>query len=161
MGFVVALSVAAILGVLVALLVQLDRPYPGFFFSADYRVFPVDPAARAAGLEDGDRIVRVDGESPLALMIKIDAARGPVRYEVERGNRRFVVELPPRPFTWTLFLGHFAIYFVVSAIMLAAGLIVYVQNPVAAPNRNFLLYMCLWAVSNVGWRSPSTRFASG
>ena len=23
------------------------------------------------------------------------------------------------------------------------------QNPAAAPNRRFLLYMCLWAVSNV------------
>ncbi|MGH7332518.1 MAG: hypothetical protein ACREKS_07170, partial [Candidatus Rokuibacteriota bacterium] len=146
MGFIVALSVAAILGVLAAFLVQLDRPYPGFFFSADYRVFPVGPPA---GIEYGDRIVGVDGQSPLGLMGLVDAAHGPIRYDVERGRRRFAVELPPRPFTGALFLHHFALYFVVSTLMLAAGVIVYVQNPVAAPNRNFLLYMCLWAVSNV------------
>jgi len=149
MTFVVVFSGVAILGVLAALLIQLERPYPGFFFSADYRVFPVDPAARAAGLESGDRIVGVDGQSPLALMKQVDAARGPLRYEVERGPRRFAVELAPRPFTWAIVLGHFAVYFVVSVIMLAAGIIVYAQNRTAAPNRNFLLYMCLWAVSNV------------
>ena len=33
--------------------------------------------------------------------------------------------------------------------MLAAGLFVFAQNPAAVPNRNFLVYMCLWAVSNV------------
>ena len=34
-------------------------------------------------------------------------------------------------------------------VMLAAGLFVFAQNPAAVPNRNFLVYMCLWAVSNV------------
>jgi len=40
-GVLVALSIAAIAGVLATLLVQVGRPYPGFFFSADYRIFPV------------------------------------------------------------------------------------------------------------------------
>src|SRR5260370_1356864 len=37
----------------------------------------------------------------------------------------------------------------VARIMLGVGALVYVQSPAAAPNRRFLLYMCLWAVSNV------------
>src|SRR5205823_9800181 len=149
MSVVVALSIAAILAVLGALLLQVNRPYPGFFFSADHRIFPVDRAVRAAGLAYGDRIAAVDGRSPITLMERVADARGPIRYEVERGGRRFAAELSPRPFTWALFVGHFATYFVVSAIMLADGLIVLAQNPAAAPNRNFLAYMCLWAVSNV------------
>src|SRR5262249_1788294 len=36
-----------------------------------------------------------------------------------------------------------------SALLVAAGVVVFPKNPAAAPNRNFLLYMCLWAVSNV------------
>src|SRR5262245_25137820 len=148
-SLLVASSVAAILGVLVSLVVQVDRPYPGFFFSADYRVFPVTAGARAAGLEYGDRIVAVDGHSPITLMTRVAAARAPIRYEAERAGQRFAFDLPPALFTWTLFINHFAAYFAVSAIMLVAGLVVFAQNPAAAPNRNFLLYMCLWAVSNV------------
>ncbi len=148
-SLLVASSVAAILGVLASLVIQVGRPYPGFFFSADYRVFPVDPAARAAGLEYGDRIVAVDGRSPTTLMTRVDAAGGPIRYGAERDGRRFSLDLAPTPFTWRLFVGHFATYFAVSGIMLGAGLVVFAQNPAAAPNRNFLLYMCLWAVSNV------------
>jgi hypothetical protein len=40
-------------------------------------------------------------------------------------------------------LGHFGIFFAVSAIMLAVGIAVFAQNPRARPNRNFLLYMTL------------------
>jgi len=166
----VALTVAALLGVLGALVSQADRPYPGFFFSADYRVFPVPSAAPAAGLDYGDRILSVDGDSPIHLMAHVDAAlraagrRGagapaseasdqgsptPLRYEVERNGRRFTVDLSAQFFTSSDLVSHFAGYFVVSALMLAVGLLVFAQNPVAAPNRNFLIYMCLWAVSNV------------
>jgi hypothetical protein len=148
MGFVVALSVAAILGVLASLLAQIDRPYPGFFFSADYRVFPVTPAARAR-MADGDRIVAVDGQSPLTLMTRVSTARGAVGYEIEGPGGHALVELAPAVFSGALFLRSFALYFAVSSIMLAAGLFVYAQNPIAGPNRSFLLYMCLWAVSNV------------
>ena len=49
----------------------------------------------------------------------------------------------------SLLARRFAVYFVVAALMLAAGVLVYIQNPAARPNRNFLLYMCLWAASNV------------
>jgi len=83
------------------------------------------------------------------LMAQVDAARGPIRYEVERAGRRLAVELAPGLFTWAVLADHFAAYFAVSAVMLATGLFVYAQNPAAAPNRNFLVYMCLWAVSNV------------
>jgi len=146
---VVLATVALILGVLASLAADVGRPYPGFFFSVDYRVFPLDLAARAAGLAVGDRIVAVDGASPLTLLSRLRAAPGAVRYDVERDGRRFVVTLPPLPFTWDLLARHFTVYFVVSAIMLAAGVAVYAQNPAARPNRNFLLYMCLWAASNV------------
>ncbi|HET7875286.1 MAG TPA: adenylate/guanylate cyclase domain-containing protein [Methylomirabilota bacterium] len=146
---VVVLTGAALVAVLASLVSQVGRPYPGFFFAPDYRVVPTERAAREAGLEYGDRIVAVEGGSPLALMERVEGARGPVRYEVERGGRRFAVAIAPRPFTWADLVGHFAGYFLVSAVMLAGGLAVYVQNPAARPNRNFLLYMCLWAVSNV------------
>ena len=39
-GLLVALTVAAIVGVLASLVVEIGRPYPGFFFSSDFRVFP-------------------------------------------------------------------------------------------------------------------------
>ena len=73
------------------------------------------------------------------------AAAGPVRYEVERAGSRLTVELAPRPLDWGGVIGRFGVYVLVSAIMLGVGALVYVQNPVAAPNRRFLLYMCLWA----------------
>jgi class 3 adenylate cyclase len=149
MRLLVALTVAALLGVAATLIAQVDRPYPGFFFSPDYRVFPSEPAGRDPGLAWGDRILAVDGRSPLALLDRVAAASGPIRYEVERHGRPLTVEVAPRPFTWTLLVGHFAAYFAVSALMLAGGVLVYAQNPSAAPNRNFLIYMCLWAVSNV------------
>lgn len=130
------------------LLTDVGRPYPGFFFAPDWRVFPIEPEAREAGLVFGDRIVSVDGASPVSLLARARESPAPVRYEVERGQRRFTVELAPRPFTWALLAGNFGVYFVVSAVMLAAGVFVFSQNPAAAPNRNFLLYMCLWALSN-------------
>ena len=148
-GLLVALTVAAIVGVLACLVVEIGRPYPGFFFSSDFRVFPATRPARTGGLEYGDRIVAVDGRSPISLMARVEAARGPIRYEVERAGRRFSLELAPATFTRRVFVGHFAAYFAVSALMLAAGLLVLAQNPAAVPNRNFLVYMCLWAVSNV------------
>src|SRR5262245_26658192 len=148
-SLVVALSVAAILGVLAALAAEVGRAYPGFFFSADYRIFPVDAASRAAGLAYGDRIVAVDGRSPTALVATLAATRGPVEYAVARGDRQFRVALEPLPVTWALLFHHFTAYFLVSAIMLATGVVVFAQNPSAAPNRYFLVYMCLWAVSNV------------
>ena len=91
----------------------------------------------------------MDGRSRISLMARVEAARGPIRYEVERAGRRFSLELAPATFTRGLFVAQFAAYFAVSALMLAAGLFVFAQNPAAVPNRNFLVYMCLWAVSNV------------
>ena len=88
-GLLVALTVAAIVGVLVCLVVEIGRPYPGFFFSSDFRVFPATRSARTAGLEYGDRIVAVDGRSPISLMARVEAAQSPIRYEVERAGRRF------------------------------------------------------------------------
>ncbi|HSB40606.1 MAG TPA: adenylate/guanylate cyclase domain-containing protein [Methylomirabilota bacterium] len=148
-ALLVGVSLAVIAGLLAGLVAEVGRPYPGFLFAIDYRVAPVEPAARAAGLRWGDRIVAVDGQSPLALMARVRAATGPVGYEVERAGRRFAVALAPQTFGWATFAGHFAGYFLVSALMLAAGVAVYLQNPAAAPNRRFLVYMCLWAVSNV------------
>jgi class 3 adenylate cyclase len=148
-ALVVAVSLVVVVGLGAGLAAEVGRPYPGFFFAIDYHVAPVEGAARAAGLRWGDRVVSVDGQSPLALMTRVRAAGGPLHYEVERRGGRFRVDLPPQPFTWSTFFRHFAGYLLVSALMLAVGVAVYLQNPRAAPNRRFLLYMCLWAVSNV------------
>ncbi|MEX2222948.1 MAG: adenylate/guanylate cyclase domain-containing protein [Candidatus Rokuibacteriota bacterium] len=148
-ALVVAVSLAVVVGLGAGLAAEVGRPYPGFFFAIDYHIVPVEPAARAAGLRSGDRVVGVDRQSPLALMARVRAAAGPVHYEVERDGRRFAVDLAPQPFTWATVFGHFAGYFLVSAIMLVVGVAVYLQNPAASPNRRFLVYMCLWAVSNV------------
>jgi hypothetical protein len=145
----VAASLAVLLGLLGGLAVEAGRPYPGFFAAPDYHLVPVEAAARAAGLRAGDRLIAVDGASPLTLAERVRAATGPIRYEVERAGRQLSVELAPRTLTWSRLLDHFAVYFLVSAVMLIVGAGVYVQNPAAAPNRRFLLYMCLWAVSNV------------
>ena len=146
----VAASLALVAGLLGGLAADAGRPYPGFFATPDYHVVPVEPAAWAAGLRPGDRLVAVDGDSPLALAAAAGrAAAGPIRYEVERAGRRSIVELAPQALTWSRLVDRFAVYFVASALMLAVGAAVYLQNPVAAPNRRFLLYMCLWAVSNV------------
>ena len=90
MTALVALSIAASTGVLAAVVSQVDQPYPGFFFSADYRVFPVSPESRAAGLAHGDRIVTVGGHSPLSLMARVESSSGPLRYEVERDRKSVV-----------------------------------------------------------------------
>jgi len=138
-----AASLAVLLGLLGGLAMDAGRPYPGFFATPDYLVVPVESAARAAGLRAGDRLVAVDGASPLTLTARVRAASGPIRYEVERAGRRFSVELAPRPLTWSRLVDRFAVYFLVSALMLVVGAAVYAQNHAAAPNRRFLLYMCL------------------
>ena len=77
-ALVVAASAAVIAALAAGLASQVGRPYPGFFIALDHRVFPVDPAARAAGLAFGDRIVAVDGRSPLPLAAGAPLdARGP------------------------------------------------------------------------------------
>ncbi|MBI4247444.1 MAG: GAF domain-containing protein, partial [Candidatus Rokubacteria bacterium] len=144
-----AVSTLLVAGVFASLAVEVGRPYPGFFVSSDYHVFPAEADARAAGLDHGDRIVAVEGRSPLTLFERVRANPAAATYEVERAGRRFAVALAPRVFTWRLLTRHFAGYFAVSALMLAVGVLVYRQNPAAAPNRNFLVYMALWAVSNV------------
>src|SRR5262245_22434754 len=117
-SLLVALSFAAMLGVLAALLAQVDHPYPGFFFSSDFRVFPVSPESRAAGLAYADRIVSADGRPPTEMMARVAAAHRPIHYEVERAGRRLSVDLAPARFTWGVLADHFAAYFVVSAAML-------------------------------------------
>ncbi len=104
----VAASLAVLLALLGGLAVDAGRPYPGFFATPDYLVVPVEPAARAAGLRAGDRLVAVEGDSPLTLAARVRAAAGPIRYEVERAGRRFSVELAPRPLTWSRLVDRFA-----------------------------------------------------
>src|SRR5215831_12058704 len=143
---VVGLTAAALALLLGSLAARVGRPYPGFFVAPDYRVFPVEPGVP---LGWGDRIVGVDGRSPTTLEARMAVGETPVRYEIERSGRRVTYEVAPRPFTWPLLLSHFGIFFAISVTMLAVGVAVFAQNPRARPNRNFLIYMCLWAVSNV------------
>ena len=129
----VLVSLAVLLGLLGGLALEAGRPYPGFFVTPDYYVVPIESAARAAGLRAGDRLVAVEGDSPLTLRARVRAAAGPIRYEVERAGRRLSVELAPRTLTWTRLVDHFGVYFLVSAIMLLVGAAVFVQNPAARP----------------------------
>src|SRR5215467_7914193 len=143
---VVGLTAAALAVLLGSLAARVGRPYPGFFVAPDFRVFPAEPGVP---LEWGDRIVSVDGGSPVTLEARVAAAQTPVRYEIERAGRRATFEIAPRPFTWSLLLSHFGIFLAISVTMLAVGVAVFAQNPRARPNRYFLIYMCLWALSNV------------
>ena len=146
----VAVMALAVLAALFALGARdVGQPFPGFFFATDYRVFPVDPDTRAAGLAFADRIATADGRSPLRLMERVRENPASIVYEVERDTGRFTVALAPRPYTWRHYLEHFLGYFLTSLLMLLVGVFVHAQNPAAAPNRNFLIYMCLWAVANV------------
>jgi len=145
----VAASGLVVLGIFGGLAADVGRPYPGFLATPDYRVAWLEPDARAAGLDVGDRIVAVDGGSPLTLLARARRSPAPVRYQVERAGTRREVWLAPRPFGWSYVLERFGVYFLVSSLMLLFGVFVYAQNPAGAPNRNFLVYMCLWAVSNV------------
>ena len=145
---IAAATAATLLALLSILVAEVGRPYPGFFVAPDYRIFPAEPAALDAGLAWGDRIVAVDGRSPLTLARRVEAG-APIRYEVERGGRRLAADLAPRPYSWRIFLDHFGVFAAVSALMLIVGALVFLQNARARPNRYFLLYMCLWAVSNV------------
>ena len=95
--FLVAASLAVLLGLLGGLAFEAGRPYPGFFTTPDYYLVPVEPAARDAGLRTGDRLVAVDGASPLTLAARVRATPGPIRYEVERAGHRLSIALAPRP----------------------------------------------------------------
>ena len=142
-------SALLVLGIMASLVHDVGRPFPGFFVGPDYRVLPLDDDAGATGVGWADRLLAVDGRSPLDLNARLAEGAGPVRYDLERGGTRYAVTLAPRTFTWTVVTRHFGVFFIVSALMLAVGVLVYRQNPSAGPNRSFLLYMCLWAVSNV------------
>ena len=79
---------------------------PGFFFSADFRIFPVDARGpRRPGSRTATGSSPWTAARPLSLMARVAAARGPIRYEVERDGRRFSRELAPATFTWHLFVG--------------------------------------------------------
>jgi class 3 adenylate cyclase len=145
----VAASALVLAALAVTLAARAGEPYPGFFHSLDYRVVPVDPGALRAGLVWGDRVVAVEGGSPLTLAARVAAAPEAVTYHVERQGRRLSLSVPSAPLTWELLAFHFAPAFVVALLMLAAGLLVYRQNPAARPNRYFLVYMCLWTLANV------------
>ena len=153
----VALTVATLSLLLGALVAQVGRPHPGFFVSPDFRVFPAPRGTVAP--ECGDRIVSVDGRSPVTLEKRVGSDGAPIRYDIARGGRRVALDLAPQPLTWRLLLGHFGVFVAVSTIMLAVGIAVFTQNPRARPNRNFLLYMRLWAVSNVA--VPESVMGSG
>jgi len=143
---IVATTVAALLMLLGGVAARVGQPYPGFFVAPDFRIFPSESDV---ALQWGDRIVGVDGRSPITLESRVTSSDTPIRYEIDRAGRRLMLDVAPRPFTWRILTSHFGVFFVISAVMLAVGIAVFAQNPRARPNRNFLIYMCLWAVSNV------------
>src|SRR5262249_34376061 len=143
---VVGLTAAALALLLGSLAARVGRPDPGFFVAPDFRVFPADPGGP---LEWGDRSVGVHGRSPVPLQARVAAAPPPGRHASERAGRRAALQSAPRPFRWSPLLSHFGIFLAIPVPMLAVGVAVFAQTPRARPNRYFLIYMCLWAVSNV------------
>ena len=65
-------SALMVLGLLGALVADVGRPFPGFLFTLGHRIVPVDSDAVAGGLRFGDRIVTVDGASPITLASRIE-----------------------------------------------------------------------------------------
>ncbi len=55
--------------------------------------------------------------------------------QVGRPYPGFTAAVAPELITWPLLVETFGAYFLVSALMLAAGILVYRQNPAARPNR--------------------------
>jgi hypothetical protein len=70
-SLVVAASLAVLVGLVADLALDAGRPYPGFFAAPDFRLFPAERDARVAGLRMGDRLVAVDGASPLTLAARV------------------------------------------------------------------------------------------
>src|SRR4030095_283367 len=73
-AWLVVATVLVLVGVAAGLIRDVGRPYPGFHADVDYRILMPSEAARAAGLRDNDRIVMVDGGSPLELRARVRAA---------------------------------------------------------------------------------------
>ena len=94
-GLLVAATALLLLVLGAGLVGQVGRPYPGFFADVDYTLLLPSPAARAAGLRDNDRIVGVDGGSPLILRAPRLVLGAPVRYAVERAGRPFTARWRP------------------------------------------------------------------
>src|SRR5437773_11274582 len=93
----IALTAATLLILLGALATKVGRPYPGFFVAPDFRVFPAEPDTP---LRWGDRIVSVDGRSPIVLESRVAASHAAIRYDIERAGSRVTVDVTPRPVTW-------------------------------------------------------------
>ena len=138
-------------------------------------------AAGMAGAFGGSILGKmVDGQKLLALfalvmiviallMLKTRSRIGLPDVKASMSNMLAIAGLGLATGTVSGFFGIGGGFLIVPALMLATGVVVYAQNPAARPNRNFLLYMCLWAASNVvvpersiqsRWRSTAARSSS-
>ena len=121
---VVGLTVAGLVLLLGGLIARVGQPFPGFFVAPDFRVFPAEPSK----LEWGDRILSVDGRSPLTLETRVAGSAAPIRYEIERAGRRATVDVAPVPFTWSVLMSHFGLFAAVSTVMLVVGTVVFARR---------------------------------
>jgi hypothetical protein len=94
-GLLVAATALLLLVLGARLASQVGRPYPGFFVDFDHTILLSSPAARASGLLDNDRIVGVDGGSPLILRAPGLVLGASVRYTVGRAGRPFTAAVAP------------------------------------------------------------------
>src|SRR5260370_35675753 len=101
----VAASSLVVLGIFGGLAADVGRPYPGFLATPDYRVAWLEPDARAAGLDVGDRLVAVDGGSPLPLLARAPRGPEPVRYGVAGARGRSGRTPAPRRSPWRRAVG--------------------------------------------------------
>jgi len=98
MRWLVALTVAALLAVLATLIRQVDRPYPGFFFSADFRVFPVSPPVARGRSGLWRPIVAWTAARPSRSWRVVATPPGPCTTTSSGRAGAFAVDLPPAAF---------------------------------------------------------------
>jgi hypothetical protein len=130
---------------------QLDRPFPGFFYNPERVISGFTPQTFTgwqAGLRPWDVIVRVDGQ-PWREMQNIVARSGigtEIVYTVERQGRDVDIAVPTMQFTSGIMLNFLPGYLLSSIVFLAIGIFVYLRNPRSALHLYLLIYLLVWSV---------------
>jgi hypothetical protein len=137
--------------------VQLDKPFPGFFYNPERVVSGFTPQTFTgwqAGLRPWDVVVRVNGQS-WREMPDIVARAGVgtvIVYTVERQGRDEDIAVPTMQFTADIMLDFLPGYILSSIVFLAIGIFVYLRNPRSALHLYLLIYLLVWSVGgSITW----------
>jgi hypothetical protein len=130
---------------------QVDKPFPGFFYNPERVVSGFTPQSFTgwqAGLRPWDMVVRVNGQSWREMpRLVAEAGVGTVLvYTVERQGHDVDVAVPTMRFTWALLLEFLPGYLLSAIVFLAIGIFVYLRNPGSALHFYLLIYLLVWSV---------------